>query len=341
MRIPTAQIAFKAGTRMAEIKVQLKVGDVFDEPADVFVVKYAQALNGVDQAVAGKLHESLRRIEFPRAWESHLEDSAPGIAASRILFVGVPPLDEFGYREVRRFARTALSVLAKKEPLVKRIALTIHGVLFGLDEAEAFEAEIAGLVDAVSVNDCPEALREIIIVERDHGRVARLMKSLTALLPERTISTDARSTQFAGTVAAQKLRAAGLDSEAKSRAFVAMPFKDDMDDVYHYGIQTAINAAGLLSERADISSFTGDILEWVKSRICTAKLVVADLTDANPNVYLEVGYAWGVGVPTVLIVRGADHLKFDVRGQRCLTYKKIKDLEASLTSELKSLRVGD
>ena len=111
-----------------------------------------------------------------------------------------------------------------------------------------------------------------------------------------------------------------------------------MEDVYHYGIQSAVNAAGLLCERADLSSFTGDVLEWVRSRIRSASLVVADLTDANPNVYLEVGFAWGVGVPTVLVVRSTDHLKFDVRGQRCLVYKKIKELEDSLTTELRSLQ---
>ena len=44
-----------------------------------------------------------------------------------------------------------------------------------------------------------------------------------------------------------------------------------------------------------------------------------------------------VGVPTILVVRDVGHLKFDVRGQRCLVYKKIKQLEDQLAIELKSL----
>lgn len=44
------------------------------------------------------------------------------------------------------------------------------------------------------------------------------------------------------------------------------------------------------------------------------------------------------GRPTVLLVRDAAQLKFDVKGQRCLVYKKIKDLEASLRSELDGLK---
>ena len=117
-----------------------------------------------------------------------------------------------------------------------------------------------------------------------------------------------------------------------------MPFKEEMDDVYHYGIQSAVRDAGFLCERADLSVFAGDILRWVQDRIKSSALLVADLSDANPNVYLEVGYAWGCEVPTVLLVRDSEHLKFDVRGQRCLVYKKIKDLEESLRNELKSLK---
>jgi hypothetical protein len=28
-------------------------------------------------------------------------------------------------------------------------------------------------------------------------------------------------------------------------------------------------------------------------RICAARLFIADVTGANPNVYLEIGFAWG------------------------------------------------
>jgi hypothetical protein len=116
-----------------------------------------------------------------------------------------------------------------------------------------------------------------------------------------------------------------------------MPFAEDMDDVFHYGIQGAVNSAGFLCERADLSSFTGDVMEWVKKRIATASLIIADLSTANPNVYLEVGFAWGCGKPTVLLVRDTNDLRFDVRTQRCLVYKKIKDLESLLRTELANL----
>jgi hypothetical protein len=117
-----------------------------------------------------------------------------------------------------------------------------------------------------------------------------------------------------------------------------MPFAAEMEDVFHYGIQGAVNDAGFLCERADLSSFTGDVMEWVKKRISAATFVIGDLSTANPNVYLEIGYAWGCGKPTILLVNNSSDLKFDVKTQRCLVYRRIKDLEESLKKELKQLR---
>src|ERR1051326_3548309 len=97
-----------------------------------------------------------------------------------------------------------------------------------------------------------------------------------------------------------------------------MPFSDDLLDHYEYGIESAAKAMGFLCERADQAHFTGDILQRVKDTIMRSRVVIADLSFANPNVYLEVGYAWGCGKPTILLARDGEELKFDVRGQRCL-----------------------
>jgi hypothetical protein len=113
--------------------------------------------------------------------------------------------------------------------------------------------------------------------------------------------------------------------------FVAMPFADEMEDIYFYGISRAIDENGFASVRIDKIAFTGEIMKKVQEKIRTATAVVADLTEANPNVYLELGYAWGKGVPTILLVQYSKQLCFDVRGHRCIVYKRIKQLEALLT----------
>jgi len=129
-----------------------------------------------------------------------------------------------------------------------------------------------------------------------------------------------------------------IESVVKAHAFIAMPFTKEMDDVFYYGIRQPVRSAGLLCERVDRQSFTGDILNQIKKKIETASVVIAELSGANPNVYLEVGYALGKGCPTILLVKSERELQFDLRGQKCLKYKRIKELEEALNNELRTLK---
>jgi hypothetical protein len=138
-------------------------------------------------------------------------------------------------------------------------------------------------------------------------------------------------------VQAPPMASAGANSNEKPHAFVAMPFAPELEDTYHYGIQAPVRAAGLLCERVDQAAFDGPIIQRIKERIETAKVVIADLSMANPNVYLEVGYAWGRGRPTVLLVRDVKELRFDVASYRCIVYRSIRELESLLTRELERL----
>jgi len=324
------------------VTIKIVDGDALLFPADVLALKYAQSLYGVDAAVVERLIDNGQDILhlLPKTSGFKLLDSHDAISAQSVLFIGVKPLRQFGYQEIREFARKVLTSLAGAAPGTKHVSMTIHGPGYGLDEAESFEAELAGIFDAVSSGDIPEALHHITIIDRNHGRANRLNELLCRLLPDGRIAIDGkRALEHLGQALTDRLQTAGYTSATKPNIFVAMPFMEDMDDVFHYGIQGAVNASGYLCERADLSSFTGDVMNWVKKRIAKATLVIADLSTANPNVYLEVGYAWGCGKPTILLVRDSAELKFDVKGQRCLVYKKIKDLESNLHKELKSLQL--
>jgi len=144
------------------------------------------------------------------------------------------------------------------------------------------------------------------------------------------------------TVESNTIIEAAKEAETKRDIFVAMPFGDDMIDTFEFGIYRPIKAISFKAiefrcERMDKDVFTGDVLTRIKDKIGTCSVVVADLTQANPNVYLEVGYAWGIDKPTILIVKKGEEIKFDVQGQRCLIYKDILHLEDLLTKEIKGL----
>ena len=324
--------------QQSEVAIRVRQGDALRITADALVLKHAHGLYGADRAAFLSLAAVGVGVDLPALGSHAIVESSAALGATQVVFLGVEPLHDFSYREIRAFGHRSMSVLAIEQPGVRHVALTIHGPGYGLDETEAFESELAGVVDAIKCNEMPVGLETVTFVELDQSRAQRLRTVLARLLPGGKLSRQGRGPFRDLDVAAESaLRSAGRLSASKPRVFVAMPFADEMSDIFHYGIQGAVNEAGLLAERADLASFTGDVMEWVRARITTANLVIADLTAANPNVFLEIGYAWGKGVPTVLIARDSEVLKFDVRGQKCILYKSIKDLQDQLQRELVGL----
>jgi hypothetical protein len=300
------------------------------------VLKYAQASYGVDQiavAVAGIDPGSL-----PEPGNALLIPAPRGLVPRNLLILGVEPISVFGYRSVRDFSRRALAEATEISPPVREITLTLHGVGFGLDEDAAFASEVAGLIDAIDAGAFPAHLGSVSIVERSQRSAERMRHVLTSLLRSGGASDEPVERGAPSLESTPRLvDSAAFDSPQHQRACVVMPFSESFEDVYYFGISPPIRAAGLLCERIDEVSFTGDVVDHMRQMIGSSNIVVADLSDANPNVYLEVGYAWGVGKPCILLCNRKTDLKFDVQGQRCLKYGTIKELEKTLTAELKAL----
>ncbi|HYH83342.1 MAG TPA: hypothetical protein VEX86_26345 [Longimicrobium sp.] len=322
------------------IQIQVVHGDALTFEADILALKYARGWYGVDAMVSARLEKAGVEIETsPEIGEAHLLDSRGSVAARCVLFLGVERLQGFRYREIREFGRAVLSELARLASRTTTIALTVHGPGYGLDEGEALRSEIAGLIDGLTGGTYPPNLETISVVELDAERAAAITAVLRELVPHGTVEAHpTRHLSSLSALARENLRSAGFESAAKPHVFVAMPFHKAMLDIYRYGIERPVNDSGYLCERADQAVFTGDILQWLKDRIATSELVIADLSGANPNVYLEVGYAWGLKKRTVLLANAADDVKFDVQGQKCLKYETISELEEKLRSELAGLK---
>lgn len=343
------------------IILTLEHDDITTFDADVVALKYAQEFYGADGAVAQRLeHAGVAADRLMPARGAHsLVDTKGAIAARQVLFVGTPILLFFRYQEIREFSENVLALLTRNAPTTRHLAMTIHGVGYGLDEVESLLAEVAGCLDALKAGTVPPRLERISIVERNEDRIRRLRAGLDAAVaeidyvhktddgylldvspPEEQFEADSETLRSVPPPFARgesSIETAGRISEEKPHAFVAMPFKKEMDDIFYYGIQNPVRKRGLICERVDQDPFVGDVMSEVKKRIESAEVIIADLTGANPNVYLEVGYAWGTGRPTILLIDKEQELKFDVRGQRCLMYESIRELEEALTDELDGL----
>ena len=320
------------------VNISIADGDILKHDASVAIFKYAQGLHGADRVAFNTLTNGGVRVVLPVQGAYTTMETRGVISPPKVVFIGVEPLQNFNYPEIRTFARFALRAVADADREATTASITLHGPGYGLDEVESFNAEIAGLIDALQAGEAPRRLAHIVMVEMNRDRAVRLRRLLSQLLPDgNLVISSGGNLRALPKERAEIVRAAGFEATNKVHVFVAMPFTKKMEDVFEFGIKTPVNELGYLCERADLATFVGDINQWVKERIAAADLIVADLTGANANVYLEVGYAWGAGRPTVLVAEAGTELLFDVRTQRCLIYESIKDLKAKLTHELQGL----
>ena len=120
--------------------------------------------------------------------------------------------------------------------------------------------------------------------------------------------------------------------------FCAMPFSGKFYDRYLFGIKAAAEVVGLECIRVDEMIFTSDVIEEIHDSIQKADIVVAELTEKNPNVYYEVGYARAKGKPVVFLAESAENQVFDLRNMRHIFYEgKIHVLLPKLEETLREL----
>jgi hypothetical protein len=103
--------------------------------------------------------------------------------------------------------------------------------------------------------------------------------------------------------------------------FVMMRFGDWFDRYYREIYVPAIKEAGLDPIRADELFSTGSVVEQIWEQVAKSKVLLADLTDKNPNVFYELGLAHAARKPVVFTAAKIDDVPFDLRHLRVIVYE--------------------
>jgi hypothetical protein len=120
----------------------------------------------------------------------------------------------------------------------------------------------------------------------------------------------------------------------KPFVFVLIPFADKFKDRYLFGIKGAAEDAGAYAERLDEQMFTEGMLERIFNQISKADVIVADMSQRNPNVFYEVGYAHALDKIVLLITEDAEDIPFDLKHRQHIVYDDIGTLRQDLTAKI-------
>jgi hypothetical protein len=137
-----------------------------------------------------------------------------------------------------------------------------------------------------------------------------------------------------------------------NKAFVVMqvgtkdsPERRRAEEIYNFIVAPAIKQAGLEPYRADLDLSPGAITSKMLLELLNARVVIADLTGRNPNVFYELGIAHSFVRPLISIADSASSLPFDAKDERVielgeyqpsgLTYAQGEQAKNSLEESLK------
>ncbi len=121
--------------------------------------------------------------------------------------------------------------------------------------------------------------------------------------------------------------------------FVLMPFKNDYLNIYDC-IKQASKEVDMICSRSDEEPIIGKISERIYASIKRADIIVAVMTERNPNVFYETGYAHAINKPTIHIAEKVAEIPFDLRDYGHIFYneKDLPDLRRQLLENLEYIR---
>jgi nucleoside 2-deoxyribosyltransferase len=109
-----------------------------------------------------------------------------------------------------------------------------------------------------------------------------------------------------------RLQQANLTSRI---GFVAMSFKEEFKRLYDNGVEPGINAAGYEALRVDRTEHNNRIDDEIVATIKRSRFVVADFSVNRGGIYFEAGFALGIGIPVIWLVKDDQlpEVHFDTR----------------------------
>lgn len=138
-----------------------------------------------------------------------------------------------------------------------------------------------------------------------------------------------------------------ISYEAKYQCdiFMVMPFRENLDPIYNNHIKNVARKLRMNIKRGDDPFSHHDIISEIWALINNCKVVIADCTTKNPNVFYEMGLANAISKPVIAITQNEEDVPFDIRHRRFIKYNNTPEglrtleqvLEYAISSTLEEI----
>jgi hypothetical protein len=187
------------------------------------------------------------------------------------------------------------------------------------------------------VMNLEEGLLELGLVRKDADAM-RPTPALEKLTRSLGLSLTQLSPYTEESVVCSPLFGVPEEPAVPAEVFVLMPFATELRPVYEDHIRSVAKNLNRSVARADDFFAAGSVISDIWNAINACRVIVADCTGRNPNVFYEIGIAHTLGKPVILLAQSLDDVPFDVRHLRAIVYeftpRGMQEFEATLQSTL-------
>lgn len=126
------------------------------------------------------------------------------------------------------------------------------------------------------------------------------------------------------------------DTRKGKQAFLAMCFREDLNEIFLPIINEIEEATGFNIVRIDRRDFNGKICDEIIKEINKSRFVIADVTGHRQGVYFEAGYGMGMNIPVIWTCK-KDEIReahFDTRQYNHILWENQDDLRNRLIDRI-------
>lgn len=123
----------------------------------------------------------------------------------------------------------------------------------------------------------------------------------------------------------------------KESFFICPMDNPEVNHNYEYVIKPLVKQYQFEIHRADELVHTREISGVILEAIARCRFVIADLTEARPNCYCELGYAHALRKPAVILAKKGTQRHFDISMYKWNYWESYTDLKQLLEKEIGAL----